>query len=185
MALILKRYLYILNNNTMQLLKNAFFLLSLILIGFLVSKCSSAQKSQTNVPFQIGACYYQKWIAGVEGGGSGIDLYIPIISNGNITELDSVYFQGKGTKLEFKNDSLAIGRFTADLNKKKDLIMSNEPYAEYGNQVDQLSLKKWPTLKNNQCVISYKAGSKIRYFMIDNIAKKPLLAYPSAPRNKE
>ena len=118
MALILKRYLYILNNNTMQLLKNAFFLLSLCLIGFLVSKCSSAQKSQTNVPFQIGACYYQKWIAGVEGGGSGIDLYIPIISNGNITELDSVYFQGKGTKLEFKNDSFIKNGFVKVLTKQ-------------------------------------------------------------------
>ena len=63
--------------------------------------------------------------------------------------------------------------------------MSNEPFAEYGNQVNQPSLKQWPTLKNNQGVISYKEESEIKYFMIDNISKKPLLAYPSAPRNKE
>ena len=103
----------------------------------------------------------------------------------NKIELDSIYFQGNAAKLEFKNESLVVGRVITDLNKKKDIIMSNEPYAEYGNQVNKPSLKQWPTLKNNQCVISYKEGSKIKYFMIDNMSKKPLLAYPSAPRNKE
>ena len=169
----------------MKFLKNAFFFLSLCFIVFLVSQCSSAQKLQTNAPLQIGECYYQNWIAGIEGGGSGINIYIPIISNVNKIELDSIYFQGKTAKLEFKNESLAVGRFITDLNKKKDIIMSNEPFAEYGNKVNQPSLKQWPTLKNNQCVISYKEGSEIKYFMIDNIPKKPLLAYPSAPRNKE
>ena len=154
-------------------------------MGFLVSQCSSAQILQKSPPLQLGECYYQSWIAGVEGGGSGTNIYIPIISNVNKIELDSVYFQGKVVKLEFKNELLAIGRFTTDLNQKKDLIMSNEPYAEYGNEVNQTILKQWPSLKDSQCVISYKEGSKTKYFMIDNLSKKPLLAYPSAPRNKE
>ncbi|HEY5688943.1 MAG TPA: hypothetical protein VIS27_11625 [Yeosuana sp.] len=169
----------------MNFIKKTFIFLSLCFMVFLVSQCGSAQILQKSAPLQLGECYYQSWIAGIEGGGSGIDIYIPIISNVNKIELDSIYFQGKGAKLEFKNDSLVVGRFITDLNKKRDLIMSNEPYAEYGNQVNQPSLKQWPALKNNQCVISYKEGSKTNYFMIDNISKKPLLAYPSAPRNKE
>ncbi len=169
----------------MKNIKNTFLFLALCCTGILVSRCGSAQKTQASSPIQIGECYYQQWIGGIEGGGSGIDIYIPIISNLNKIELDSVYFQGKGVKLEVKNESIAIGRFMTDLNRKKDIIMSNEPYAEYGNQVNRSILKQWPTLKNNQCVISYKEAAKIKYFMIDNLSEKPLLAYPSAPRNKE
>jgi hypothetical protein len=157
----------------------------LIVSAIILSQCTSTRKVQTNMPLEIGKAYYQNWIAGIEGGGSGINLYIPITSNVNHIELDSVYFQNKVTKLELTNKKLAIGHFKTNPNQKKDIIMSNEPYAEYGNQVPGFDKKIPFELKGNQCVISYIERSKTKYFMIDSIIKKQLLAYPSRPHNKE
>lgn len=169
----------------MSYLKKIGFFLTLFFIVIVVSHCSSAQKLQTSLPLKIGDVYYQNWISGVNQGGSGTNIYIQITSNTKQIELDSVYFQGKVAKLEVTNKILAIGRFKSNINSKKDIVMSNEPYAEYGNKVPTLTKKTPFDLKENQCIISYKEGNKIKYFMIDNVRKKELLPYPSAPNNKE
>ncbi|NCO63554.1 MAG: hypothetical protein GW839_07670 [Flavobacteriales bacterium] len=169
----------------MKVIKRIYYFISLVFMVLLVSKCSSAQELQANIPLEIGEVYYQHWIAGVKGGGSGVNVFINIISNKKNIELDSVYFQGKVAKLEMDNNSLFIGRFKTNANQKNDLIMSSNPKEEYGNKVQLPSEKSPFKITNNQCVISYKEGSKIKYFKIDNMAKKQLQAYPSAPRNKE
>ncbi len=164
--------------------QTSLFLLLFILVIF-ISKCSSAQKLQGKIPLETGIVYYQTWIAGIKGGGSGVNLYIPIISNANKIELDSVYFHGKAAKLEAYSDSLFIGRFKTNINQKKDMILSSDPLQEYGNQVPKLEKEIPFKLKENQCVISYKEGNKIKYYKIENIKKKELPAYPSAPHKKE
>lgn len=161
----------------------SFVLLLLVLIT--IVQCGSAQKLQINTSFKLGQVYYQHWIAGVQGGGSGINLYIPIISNVNKVEFDSVYFRNKVVKLEFPNENLAIGRFKTSSNQKKDFIMSSEPYAEYGNQVPNLNKNIPFKVEDNQCIISYKDKGKIKYFKVDSIIKKELQAYPSVPKNKQ
>lgn len=169
----------------MKSINKASTILATVALIITVSNCASSQKLQDKAPLQIGGVYYQNWVAGVEGGGSGVNLFIPVISNKNNIKLDSVYFQGNVVKLEFKKDNLVVGRFLRPDNQKRDLIMSNEPYAEYGNKIPELTKKIPFNLNENQCVISYKEGNKIKYFKIDNIREKELLAYPSAPNNKE
>ena len=152
------------------------------------SQCSSAQKLQKEAPVKFGNAYYQHWVAGVQGGGSGIILFIPTENSSlkNI-QLDSVYFKGKASKLEFKpnNPSLFIGRFSTKGNQRKDVIMSNKPYAEYGNEVPKEMTKIPFELKENECVVSYKEGDKTKYFKIENIVKKQPQYYPSAPPKKQ
>ena len=160
------------------------FVLLLFMVNIL-SQCSSAQKLQKITPFELGQIYYQHWIAGVQGGGSGTNVYIPIILNKNEIELDSVYFQNQVAKLERVDDSMFIGRFTTSINQKKDLIMSSNPHEEYGNQVPKLHKNIPFELKDNQCVISYQEKGKTKYFMVDSIEKKQIQAYPSRPQNKE
>ena len=110
-----------------------------------------------------------------------------IPTSGASTELDSVFFRGKAIKLETKaqNKSLYIGRFLSSTNQKSDIIMSNEPYAEYGNKMPKRS-KKFPfELNENECVISYKQDNKTKYFKIGNIVEKGIIPYPSALPNKQ
>ena len=149
------------------------------------SQCSSKKKLQENTPLAIGKVYFQKWIAGIEGGGAGLNIYIP--TEDNSIELDSVYFRKKAAKLEFKNQNgiIYIGRFISGFNKKKDIVMSNEPNAEFGNEMPKIPLKIPFELKDNECVISYKEGKKTKYFKVSNIVEKDLIPYPSAPPNKQ
>jgi len=158
-------------------------LLFFIAVSFF--QCSSAQKLEEKVSVTFGEVYCQKWIAGVEGGGSGLNIFIPI--NGSTISLDSVYFRGKAAKLEVSQGKtlLFIGRFHSEINRKRDIIMSNEPYAEYNNPIP-IKIKKIPfELKDNECVISYKEGRTTKYFKVDNVVEKDLIPYPSAPPNKQ
>ncbi len=169
----------------MKLLANL-FLFSLVLTCF--TQCSSAQKLEKETPFKIGNAYFQSWVAGVEGGGSGINIFITVEGKSqDKTELDSVYFRGKASKFETKpnNLDLFIGRFSTPFNQKRDLIMSNKPDAEYGNEAPQPNFKIPFDLKDDECVISYKEGNKTKYFRIENVAEKRLQQYPSAPPKKQ
>ncbi len=149
------------------------------------SKCASTKKLQDSIPVEIGNAYCQRWVGGIQGGGSGIDLYIPIESSRNIMVFDSVYFRGKQTKLELDNETVFIGRFKTENNQKEDIIMSSEPHAEYGNKVPAISGKIPFELEDSECVVSYKEGKKIKYFKITGIKEKKMIAYPSAPPKNE
>jgi len=169
----------------MKLITNV-FLMVIVMTSF--SQCSSAQKLQKEAPVKLGTAYYQYWVAGIQGGGSGINLFIPT-ENPSLKNihLDSVYFRGKVSKLEFKpnNPSLFIGRFTSLGNQRKDIIMSNKPNAEYGNELPKLKEKIPFDLKENECVVSYIEDDKIKYFQIENIVEKQPELYPSAPPKKQ
>ena len=169
----------------MKLISNAFIMI-IIMTSF--SQCSSAQKLQKEAPVKIGTVYYQHWVAGIQGGGSGINLFIQ--TEGTLKDniqLDSVYFRGNSAKFEVKpnNSTLFIGRFSLAANQKKDLIMSNKPKAEYGNELPKLKTKIPFELKENECVVSYKDGNKTKYFKIENVVGKQLQFYPSAPPRKQ
>ncbi|MCF7566805.1 hypothetical protein L3X37_00290 [Sabulilitoribacter arenilitoris] len=156
----------------MKPLKNISFILLLLVIMSSFLHCSSTKKLQSEIPFEIGDVYYQDWVTGEKGGGSGVNLFIPIILNPNNIILDSIYFRGEQSKLEMTNKTLYVGRFQDDSNEKEDIIMSNEPFAEYGNKVPEFPKKIPFKLKANACVISYKQGIKIKYFKIEGLTKK-------------
>ena len=158
----------------------------LIILITLVSSCSTAQKLQTNAPTVLGEVYYQKWVSGVKGGGSGLNLFIPLQKElPKDIKLDSVYFRGQGTSLEKTQDGkmLYIGRFKTDFNQKQDIIMSEDSKEEYGNTLTIKHSKSPFDLKENECVVSYKSESKTYYFKIGDISEKQTQNYPSAPRN--
>ncbi|WP_445954889.1 hypothetical protein [Yeosuana sp.] len=169
----------------MKPLKTIVFLLILTFVMVSFSQCASTKKLQEKAPLEIGEVYYQNWVAGVKGGGSGVNLYIPVISNLNHIELDSVYFQGKRAKLEAIHPSMVVGRFKSNINQREDIIMSNEPYAEFGNKPPKLEKEIPFELKDNQCVIRYIDGENIKYFKIDDIIKKKIPAFLKTPHHKQ
>ena len=157
----------------------------LIMVSF--SNCSSAQKLQKDPPVTIKNAYYQNWVAGVKGGGSGINLFIEIddYSKSDI-QFDSIFFRGKMSKIETKpdNPNLLIGRFSLSTNQQEDIIMSNEPFAEYGNEIPKNKSKIPFELNANECVVSYKDKAKTKYFKLEKIKGIQALNYPSAPPKK-
>lgn len=159
-----------------------------ITLALLVVNCSSAQKLQEQSPIDFGDVYYRKWISGVKGGGSGLNLVItvsePMPQN---IHLDSVYFRGKASKLErIKDDNiLFIGRFKSLFNQKQDIIMSSDPTKEYGNELPEVLSSNTFELKDDECVVSYTMKGNTKYYKIKNLREKPAEHYPTAPPNKQ
>lgn len=139
-----------------------FLLMPFMMIGFY--NCSSTKMLQNHPPFEIDEVYYQK-------SNSDINVYISLKSNPNNIILDSIYFQGIKTKLEHESN-LFVGSFKSSIIQKQDIIMGNEPYAEYGNKIPKLPEKSTFALNENECVVSYKEDNEINYFKIANVIKK-------------
>ena len=77
--------------------KNIHFILLLFIVPLLGCKSTRSIHFQSEIPFQIESPYYQPWSSGVHGGGSGIDVILPI-NNLNAIAPDSIHFQGQRTK---------------------------------------------------------------------------------------
>lgn len=156
--------------------------LTLFTIMFSFSQCSSSKEAslQKQAPVNINKPYFQSWVAGVKGGGAGINVFIPVSDAKQ--ELDSVYFRGEVSKLEVKpqNPNLYIGRFNSNKNRQKDIVMSSDPREEYGNQLPELKQNIPFQLKDNECVISYIENGVTKYFKIKNLTEKASIPFPSA-----
>ena len=161
---------------------------SRLLFYFLISasfiNCSTVKTNTFTdaAPFIITAPYYNSWIAGIEGGGSGINVFLPVSDTRNI-DIDSIHFRGEKAIVE-KKESLIIGRFKTTLNQSRDLIMSSNPKDEFQNKVIyKFDLSPF-VLADNECVVSYRLQNKRHYYKISDLKKAPHIAYPSAPSKK-
>jgi len=143
-----------------------------ILSSFFFMQCSSAQKLQKETSFKTSNVYYQKWVAGVKGGGSGTNVFIPLTAEQKEITLDSLYFRGHKVALQTKPNSpkLYIGRIIGSANQK-------EGYTSSGDKIPF-------DLKDNEAVVSYSENGNVKYFKIENISEKPMQQFPSAPPRK-
>lgn len=145
-------------------------LISIVMMSF--SQCANTYKLEDTSSIYFGDVYYKEWLSEARWSGSGINLFIPIKTNSKHVVLDSVYFKKKQAKLEYVNDTLVVGRFETEKNKQQDIIMSNEPYAEYGNHAPKMPEKTIFQIKENECVVSYNEGKRVMYYKISGIVKK-------------
>ncbi len=147
------------------------------------SQCSSAQKLQKKAPIEFGEAYAQKWVAGVQGGGSGINVFIPVKDTS--VPLDSMFFRDQKVKLEFidADQALYVGRFRTDFNQKEDIILSSDMKEESKNKLPKLKEDMPFEFNDDECIITYRKGDKTMYYKISNIKMQQPLHYPSAPSN--
>lgn len=161
-----------------------FSIVTLSLMGF--SQCSNGQKLEKKAPLEFSEVYYKKNAQAVRDLESVITLYIPIKSENNTIELDSVYFKGISAKLvkSTQNQNLYIGKFTTKSAYSEDIILSSDLAEEHKNKLPNLEPKIPFKLKPNECVISYKEAEQTRYYKITNIKEKRLNEVPMSSRNK-
>lgn len=150
---------------------------SAILFSF--AQCGSSKevsyKLEETPDFKTSEAIYQSWVAGVAGGGSGINVIFKSTNDDKKIILDSLYFRDNKVKLEKKGD-FYIGRVTTQTNKKQELIMHSDSNKEYENKVPNKT--KFPfTLANNEAVIQYKHRGKIKFVKI-RLTEKPADFFP-------
>lgn len=146
-----------------------------ILFGF--SQCGNTKnltyKLQEKTTFKISEPIYQSWVAGIAGGGSGINVMFksPNLDSKNI-EIDSVFFRGQIAKVE-KKPTAYVARFRTNVNQRPDLIMHGETDAEYGNKAPIKETKFPFELEEDEAVISYREKEIQKYFKVKLSMKEP------------
>lgn len=164
----------------------------LLFTTIVLCNCKSAQNENSPISlkleekpsFQLGQVYFQKWIAGVQGGGSGIHFYMMIETNLNHVVFDSVYFKGQKAKLKIGKTGY-LASFTTRLNQKENMVMDGDSKQEYGNELPQ-NYKSFPfQLHDNECVIQYTEKGITKFYKVEKVVEKQTEYYPSAPNNKQ
>ena len=145
-------------------------------------KGSSKDAGDTLRPPEILEIYYQRWISGVEGGGSGINLFITTEET-DLT-LDSVYFRTRGIKLEQRVAHRYIGRLKTFTNNNEGPIVQVD--SSLGREIRPDKTKQLdPNLNDDACIISYIDGDRKGYFTVREIPEKPPASFPSARPDKQ
>lgn len=153
-----------------------FKIISVFFVAGIMIQCASSQKIDKEAPVTIKDPYFQKWVGGIEEAGSGFDIYLPVEKNTTVT-LEHAYFKGKKIKLAKSNNGIYIGRYK-DPNAKRDLIMSDDPQAEFKNKIPVPEEEIPFELKGNACIVSYNTGGTIGFFKLDDIEEKKVKAMP-------
>lgn len=146
-------------------MKNIIPLLFLILMA----RCSSQEQAVLENNMKAS---YETWVAGVRGGGSGINFYVDLKTPlSKEIELEKVIFRGYEVPFE-KIDSLHfIARIKTEGNQQKfdgDVTSkSTSPKTQYKLHPEEALL------------LFVKSGKEIK-IKIKKVTERPMLEYPSA-----
>jgi hypothetical protein len=146
-------------------MKNYVSLLFLIL----VTSCSSQDRV---IKESTISASYETWVAGVRGGGSGINFYLELKSElpSNI-ELKRVIFRGFEVPFE-KQDNLHFqAMIKTAANQQNEQLNDLQIYTSPKNAL---------TLAEDEAVLVFLKNGKEYQQKISNVKEKPGLEYPSA-----
>lgn len=133
-------------------------------------QCANSQKVLSAQPevLRLGDVVSENWRT--EGSPlSGTNIFIPVTSGSDIL-LDSVYYRGRGAKLEKVQRGsylVYIGRF--ENRPKTDIIMHADPRKEVGNQPPEFRKAIPFELEEDEAVVSFKEGNAVKYFRIARV----------------
>ncbi|PHR72525.1 MAG: hypothetical protein COA67_04570 [Lutibacter sp.] len=152
---------------------------SVVLFSF--AQCGNSKemvyKLQDDSPFIISNATFKEWVAGVAGGGSGVNVFISFTDlDTDKIVIDSVFFRGQVSKVE-KKPTAYVARFKTNVNKPLDLIMHSETDQEYGNKAPIKETKFPFEIEDDEAIICYKEKGKLKYFKQKLLREEPDL-YP-------
>ena len=140
-------------------------------LSIIITSCHSNAniKSISNSNLNLTSpAYFEKWIAGVEGGGSGFNVFLPI-KKSSFINFDSIHFRGQRVKALHRNN-MVFGRFKSiNNNHSEDIIIGNTDHEKNNSHF---------SLLDNSCVLSYRIQNKRMYIEFKNLDYKPSKPYP-------
>ncbi|WP_299119499.1 hypothetical protein [uncultured Tenacibaculum sp.] len=161
-------------------------LFGILILAFTFTQCAS-MKMDSNPPFSVKSATYTHITGGLPGNNS-LDLIIEFTSEDSV-DFEKVFFQNRVTKavIEKKQDKQHIAaRYNTSTDQdRKDLTLHADPKEEHGNTASAKSENDFPfELKENEAIVTYKVGTKIHYYKIENIKKGEKVFMPSVkPQN--
>jgi hypothetical protein len=157
----------------MKLLKKAFF--AIVITAFVAStfQCAGQKEVMKSVTFEeptsldVLPVYFQEWYAGIEVGGTGINVFVPIANDNEDIIIDSLYFRNLKGKLVKKD-----GKYTATLENPSKLYTFKKP-----EKTDDYPF----TLADNECAISYIQNGVTKYFKVSQLNEVAGTYYENGP----
>ncbi len=149
------------------------------LLFLTMSQCS-AVKGLSDPDFIGEGSYYQTWVAGVQGGGSGLNFYLDIQDIPEAITLIDIYFKDKKEAIIVHNGVYSAS-FLTDQNSQPDVIMHSDPLEEAVNTPPTPKAVFPFELSSEEAGISYKDKGVLRYAKISRVENKGHIALPSAP----
>jgi len=145
----------------------------------LLSLQNCANKMQESFPVAITESYYQRWVAGVRGGGSGIGVYIRFEKAlPNEITLTQLYFNNNFAKANKISDTEYHFNFVGKANFDRGEEEPSDVPAQSNNTKVPFSIT------DNEAVLEYTQKREKKYFKMTQLKEKEMLAYPSArPQN--
>lgn len=154
----------------------------------LVSCGSSKEKNYTfkehvfieNPSFKIIDSYYQHWVAGVQGGGSGTNVIIKLDNFAKGVTFKNLFFQGKLAPLKELNINSVGYQASFKGENNNDIIMAGDII----NEISNIPPVKIPfDLNEKEAVVSYIENGELKFFKISALHEKQMIAYPSTNPN--
>ena len=147
-----------------------------ILTIFFATTLISCKTTETIVQESNLTTSYETWVAGVRGGGSGINFYVDLKTElSEEIELKKVIFRGYEVPFEKQDNLHFIARIKTEGNQQK-----------FDGDDSQIltSPKNALVLAENEAILIFlKNGKEIRQ-TIKEVKEKPMLLYPSTkPKN--
>ena len=141
---------------------------TLILFLILGTSCSIQKKI---IQKSMISAAYETWVAGVRGGGSGINFYVDLKTElSSNVELKKVIFRGYEAPFEKQDDLHFQAMIKTSGNQQKFDGDESQIYTSPKNAL---------TLAENEAILIFlKNGKEIRQ-TIKEVKEKPMLLYPS------
>ena len=133
-------------------------------------------KSQT----EIKEIYSQGWVAGVRGGGAGINVFVNLNSpfeQGLV--LEKIQFKGYEAPFEKVNELSYVARIVTGQNKLKNINIETTNEEEVIVEEPQINIKK------KQAILFFSKEGKMYSKIIENVEEREMIAYPSVRRPRE
>lgn len=157
--------------------------------GLLMLSCSckqnleNSQKSSESIQeFSVQSVHYQRWVAGVRGGGSGINVFVKFKG-----ELPKEVQLEKVLILDYESISVVYNPdekkyIAAVKTEANQMNLEGNPNNEYGNEAP--IHKTTANLPKGEVILAFKKDGKTFTQRVTNAIELEMLAYPSArPRN--
>lgn len=150
----------------------------MVLLGLLgFSRCNSQRLLLDMPPFEVGEVKYSSGVSGIESEDTGDYLFVQVVLKEGIL-LDSVYFRGKKSKMEYFSNqdkwSLYRAKFYKTPFHEKEIVMHADPAKEARNTLlDGVSDVPFD-LRPNEAIVSFVKNTKLFYFKIENITESSL-----------
>ncbi len=119
---------------------------------------------------------YETWVAGVRGGGSGINVYVDLKTALNEEiQLKKVIFKGYEASFEKQDELHYIARIKTEANQQKYEGDTSKPITTPKNNTK---------LADNEAILIFLKNGKEVQQLIKDVKEKPMLLYPSTkPKN--